>query len=391
MSLVLMAFLLPVPVQAVEFAIVGPRAVGMGGAGVAVTDDALATYWNPAGLAMKKTIDVRGQVSAQISDRVGVLQTLQDVNDLTGTRPSAATLESDRQRLQNLIDRLNQPGAAASAAAAGGVYMKGYWGNHAFGFNVSDVATGGTFVPTPLTVTCTSTNGAGGPSCPGGPATPNTLNVNGSLALRGLEARQAGFSYAYAFADSKFALGATAKLIQGVAYSDSVTAQGSEEGFELVKDLGNSKTTTAFSIDAGAIFRPASWLRIGVVGKDLTKPKFSAQNGDEFKLEPQFRGGIAVNPYHSLTVSFDSDIVANRTFVPGYKSQIMSLGAEQKLLWNILALRIGALKNVQDAKAAIVPTAGIGIRIFAFQFDVGGGYDFREKQGLASASLGLTF
>jgi hypothetical protein len=382
---------LPVQTQAVEFAIVGPRAVGMGGAGVAVTDDALATYWNPAGLAMKKTIDIRGQVSAQISDRVGVVQTLQDVNDLTGTRPSAATLESDRQRLQNLVDRLNQPGAAASAVAAGGVYMKGYWGNHAFGFNVSDVATGGTFVPQPLTVTCTSTNGAGGPSCPGGPTTANSLNVSGELALRGLEARQAGFSYAYAFADRTLALGVTAKLIQGVAYSNSVSVQGSEEGIGLVEDIGGSKTTTAVSFDAGALYRPASWIRIGVVGKDLTEPSFNAQNGDEFRLVPQFRGGIAVNPYHSLTVSFDSDIVANRTFVPGYKSQMMSLGAEQMLLWDILALRIGALKNVQDAKAAVVPTAGLGIRIFALRFDVGAGYDFREKQGMASASLGLTF
>ncbi|HET9312639.1 MAG TPA: hypothetical protein VFO04_01450, partial [Nitrospira sp.] len=35
-----------------EFVIVGPRAMGMGGAGVAITTDALATYWNPAGLAM---------------------------------------------------------------------------------------------------------------------------------------------------------------------------------------------------------------------------------------------------------------------------------------------------------------------------------------------------
>ena len=32
--------------SAVEFVIVGPRAVGMGGAGVAVTTNSLATYWN---------------------------------------------------------------------------------------------------------------------------------------------------------------------------------------------------------------------------------------------------------------------------------------------------------------------------------------------------------
>ncbi|MGH9162460.1 MAG: hypothetical protein ACRD2X_21040, partial [Vicinamibacteraceae bacterium] len=31
--------------------LVGARALGMGGAFVAVADDATATYWNPAGLA----------------------------------------------------------------------------------------------------------------------------------------------------------------------------------------------------------------------------------------------------------------------------------------------------------------------------------------------------
>ena len=34
------------------FEVVGTRAAGMGGAFVAVADDASATYWNPAGLAL---------------------------------------------------------------------------------------------------------------------------------------------------------------------------------------------------------------------------------------------------------------------------------------------------------------------------------------------------
>ena len=47
--------LVATPAMAVEFVTVGPRAAGMGGAGVAVTTDAYATYWNPAGLAMVKS------------------------------------------------------------------------------------------------------------------------------------------------------------------------------------------------------------------------------------------------------------------------------------------------------------------------------------------------
>ena len=62
--------------QAVEFAVVGARAAGMGGAGVAVTSDAYATYWNPAGLAMTKTVDIRVGFSIQGVDRLGVNDTL---------------------------------------------------------------------------------------------------------------------------------------------------------------------------------------------------------------------------------------------------------------------------------------------------------------------------
>src|SRR3954464_2953882 len=40
------------PVAAQSFDILGTRAAGMGGAFVAVADDATAVYWNPAGLAL---------------------------------------------------------------------------------------------------------------------------------------------------------------------------------------------------------------------------------------------------------------------------------------------------------------------------------------------------
>ena len=69
-SLIILA--LPAQVCAVEFVTVGPRAMGMGGAGVAVTTDALATYWNPAGLAMTQTVDIRIQAGLQGIDRLGI-------------------------------------------------------------------------------------------------------------------------------------------------------------------------------------------------------------------------------------------------------------------------------------------------------------------------------
>jgi hypothetical protein len=98
-----------------------------------------------------------------------------------------------------------------------------------------------------------------------------------------------------------------------------------------------------------------------------------------------------VNPTSSLVITFDGDITSNKTLVPGYKSRILSLGAEQTILSDFISLRAGVLKNVEEAKSTFVPTAGFGIRIFALRVDVGGGYDFRERQVLASASVAMTF
>ncbi len=362
---------IPWRASAVEFAIVGPRAVGMGGAGVAVTSDALATYWNPAGLAMSKTFDIRVQGSAQGIDRLGVIDTVKDINDINLNDTSA----SNQARLQNLADRINRPGSTVSGIGAGGVYIKGNLGNHAFGFNVSDVATGGAFVSSPLTVTSTGTQ----------------LTTSGQFALHGLEARQAAFSYAYAFADKTFAIGVTGKLIQGAAYAGATNIRGAETRLDVLEDFGRAKISTAYAIDVGAIYRPASWLRLGVVAKDINEPGFDAPNGQEFKLARQVRGGLAVNPYPSLTISFDGDILSNTTLLPGVKSRVLSLGAEQTLFSESLSLRVGALKNVEDAASPITPTAGFGLKIFALRVDIGGGYDFRERGALASGSLSLTF
>jgi F plasmid transfer operon protein TraF len=366
---ILLCFLLSLPAMpavAVEFAVVGPRAVGMGGAGVAVTTDSLATYWNPAGLAMTQTVDIRAQASGQGIDRLGVRKTLDDIEDLDKNNPA------NINRAQDLANRINQPGASLSAIGSAGLYFKGHLGEHAFGFNVSDVATSGAFLSRPVTV------GGGTP-----------ITIDGQLALRGLEARQAAFSYAYAFADKTFALGITGKLIQGAAYTGTATINGSD--VKLSDHFGKSKQSTAFGIDVGAIYRPSSWLRFGVVAKDLNQPEFDAPDGTKFKLNPQVRGGIAVNPYSSLTLTGDVDATANKTLVPGQKSQVLSLGAEQTILSEFLSLRIGALKNMQDATSPFTPTAGFGLRIFAFRMDFGGGYDFRERGVLASGSVSLTF
>jgi hypothetical protein len=130
---------------------------------------------------------------------------------------------------------------------------------------------------------------------------------------------------------------------------------------------------------------------MGIVAKDINQPTFDAQGGGQVKLTPQIRGGVAVKPYDTLTVTVDADVNANHTFVPGIKSRVLSAGAEQTIFSEFLSLRVGAFKNTADANSYITPTAGFGIRLFALRVDIGGGYDFRERGALASGTVAMTF
>ncbi len=364
---------LPPQVSATEFVISGPRAMGMGGAGVAVTTNALATYWNPAGLAMTQTVDIRVQGGGLAIDRLGFGDALNDVEKFNTSDTSPTNLA----KAQEIADRVNQPGAAVSVNGSAGLYLKGHLGEHALGFNVSDVATGGGFVSTPVQATQ-----------PGGVGTP--ITIAGQMALRGLEARQLTFSYAYAFSDKTFAIGISAKVIQGASYNGSTTLQ-SGSGVSTIDHFGKPTISTTYGIDLGAIYRPSSLIRFGIVAKDINTPTLDAAGGGELKLDPQVRAGVAINPYSTLTLTADVDVTSNKTFVPGVKSQLLSLGIEQTILTEFLSFRVGTFKNMQDASTPFVPTAGLGMRWFNFRADAGGGYDFREKGALVSASISFTF
>lgn len=89
----------------------------MGAAGVAVTSDAYATYWNPAGLAMNKTVDIRVGFSFQGIDRIGLNDTLKEIENLD--KNNVANLN----QLQSLADKINRPGVSVSAIGAGGLYI----------------------------------------------------------------------------------------------------------------------------------------------------------------------------------------------------------------------------------------------------------------------------
>ena len=93
--LVLLVLAAPSRADAQSMEAVGTRALGMGGAFVAVADDATATYWNPAGVATGATFsalfDVNTSDLVAGGDDSAALSAETRAQDLSGRALAMAT------------------------------------------------------------------------------------------------------------------------------------------------------------------------------------------------------------------------------------------------------------------------------------------------------------
>ncbi|TES88573.1 MAG: hypothetical protein E3J94_07775 [Desulfobacteraceae bacterium] len=94
-----------------EWTILGPRALGMGGAGVAVVNDATASHWNPAALAKRPGFAVDIAAGINLSAEGGIIKEADELYDtVSGEGPNGYTLEE-------AIDELDKKDGYADEAA----------------------------------------------------------------------------------------------------------------------------------------------------------------------------------------------------------------------------------------------------------------------------------
>lgn len=74
-----------VPIFASSFKILGTRPLGMGGAFVAVAEDAIAQYWNPAGFALQKGFDIQIPIGVGIETTEGLIDEVDDLGEIAET------------------------------------------------------------------------------------------------------------------------------------------------------------------------------------------------------------------------------------------------------------------------------------------------------------------
>jgi len=266
------------PLGAQPVASLGTRALGMGGAFVAVADDTTAVYWNPAGLA-------KGPFFGAVLDGV------QDEVDPTS--------------------RLGAPEASQRAATLAAVGVPS--------LAVSYARLRTTRVPAPGASSTDTGSGAAGVSS-------LTTHHVGATILQSL--------------GEAVVVGATLRWVRGVAAAGPDSpGRATDARLAAARDR-SGRSGHAFDFDVG-LLAVIGKVRAGLVGRNLRAPEFEAPDGSSLGLETQLRAGVAVQVVERALVAADADLRAT-TDVDGVRRRRLAVGTEGRVArWLVLRGGIG--------------------------------------------------
>lgn len=303
-----MSLLMAGTADAQSFDLVGTRARGMGGAFVAVVDDATATWWNPAGLPNSLILD--GIVDFQRAQLI---------------EPQLTGIDGETPGLRN-----EAAGVAASIPSFGFSYYR---------VRQSDIE--------PATA-----DGAPGRQDPG----------TAPLA-RSLLTQQFGVSFAQSLGDF-VVVGATARLVHGSVGTAPASSADPEAGLGAAGDAAGPSSTRG-DLDVGVLAR-VSRVRLGFAARNLTAPTYHAVDGRPWQVNRQARVGVAFVAdadragRQLWTVALDADLVRDET--PFGSRRDVAVGAERWFHARRVGIRGGVrASTVDDARPAASAGASVAL------------------------------
>lgn len=459
-----------------EWQILGPKALGMGGAHVAVTNDAHANYWNPAaygffgmndkikddyskrkwsavasaGAGVQVHEDLGEQVdklmdydyakltdstfeATEVKDFVGLVNQLKEFNE---NKNRVATVLADaglsiqvghfgvgviglgQMSGMGDIDTLNiaphgfigaltiTDFANQMASACGGPCTGSYlspsqkseldtylqrvgWTNatdrdkyiNAMDYGLTQSQAAGQTVPSNIIDQIKGTGTLVAAATGGGSIDKN----ESSLDFKGHGIMEVPLTYGRAI-NNNLAVGGNVKYMKARTFDVEVPAFDKDFADLLDDARDKYEESTALGLDLAALYRIGD-IRLGIVGRNLNRPKFDVKRytfskatgqvvyntptSGEITEEPQVRAGVAYKPLSILTLAADYDLTENDTTVSDdYKSRNIAVGAELDLL-KFLQLRAGMYKNLSESDMGNIYTAGLGLNLYLFNLDAG--------------------
>lgn len=363
---------LAAPAGAVPWHTFGPRAMGMGGAHVAMAQGPTASYWNPAGLGqLYNESGIEFPIGARAEFTGTVLEAANDLEELRKACVAGAA-SCTTARVSDALNRLNNAGSGVLADIGGGLDLK-----------IKRVVV---FVNSLSYAGGTPRMDASVAGCPGVNCL-SSANNNSRINLRGINATEIGVGYGREVLETGLVLGANLKGIIGRTGFQSVRVADED----VSVDKFNDSTRSSFQpgVDVGMLWdmretfpslpaRP----RLAVVGRNVNSPGFKntdaarlAGERDEFPLHGQARAGLALSPFKFWHLALDMDVTNNLTPVDGYKSRYLSAGTEVNVFnrpWLNIPLRAGLQKNLSDTGSGLTYTGGFGFNFVRVHVDVAG-------------------
>jgi hypothetical protein len=380
---VILAAAAPLGASAEEWNTMGPRAMGMGGAGVALSQGPLASYWNPAALgrATENAYGFSAPVSVHGALTGPVLAGANDLKNANNSCPAliaAGNTAACQSQINVALGELSNPtdGLRVDGSAAGDfkIGKLAFFAND-FVFagavprvdNV-DVQTAGTPQTNPL----------------------NFGNNKSELIVKGASILEfgAGYGHELPWVPGLFVGGDLKVMRAQVGYTTYGIIQNSDKQSNIFSNMRTGAVTSAnVGVDAGALWdvnktiESAWWSpKVGVTGRNLNNPKFSQPAaaaadgvGGRYAVNPQARLGLAITPLHFWNIAADLDLTRNLTPVDGVASRQLGLGTEVNVFnrsWINIPLRFGMARNLETGTNML--TAGAGINLLHLIIDFAG-------------------
>jgi hypothetical protein len=286
----------------------GSRALGMGGAFVAVASDSSATWWNPGGIAAGPFVDVA--LARSVTERS---------EELPATRDRASWF------------------ALATPPAAFSYYR----------LRITDIQ----------------------PFDPTGGLVADRENRRAGVPVRSLSTSQLGVTLVRTLSPGVHA-GTTLKYVRGTlrhGREDSLAPPS--ELLALGDDYEDGDAQSRFDLDVG-LLAVAGPLRFGVLVKNIREPEFDAPGltpdaaPSRMTLPRQTRVGVAFDPENAtgvpLTVALDVDV---RTYsTASGERRMVALGVEHWFLTKRLGVRAGGRMNTRRERE-LTATAGFTVAL----------------------------
>ncbi len=311
MQMFLIMLLSIIPVDMMAYYSYGARSAGMGGAFVALADDASAIYWNPANIALIKDWNI----GIDYGQEANVAKDAQELlSRIYAQKPES---ELGRDTWMTDLTTLGQ----MKWVVRGGDHISLAVAHQGMAFSIQGYQL---FYAQPDIGISDPSDGIHDP-----------LSDQALIHFSGFDIQEYGISYAWVSKSREFCMGFTGKYID-INALNHVSGLWDLESIEpvdllLLDEKAVSYPDSQWGIDAGLVFL-GQFNRVGISARNLRGYSIEPDDGPTFEVKPEYRIGYAFLPNDRFAYTIDYAINENRDpFGESIDGKDLAMGFESKL------------------------------------------------------------